>query len=289
MHVTNSKFARGRGSHNINLLTPIGRRPVDIRLVKIVYLCIHCLGKLKSHNSGVQCELNSNHYGYIHRDEAKELTQEERFMKLSDMFPSEYFRGIDIGKPIIVTISAVIAEQAKNFMTGEAKTEWVMKFHETPKKLRLNLTMVKACALFLESTENPEEIDPENWVGKKVTIYRTMTKVKKEEHLVPRIRRPERGDVDLAKAIQQAKNGSKPTNGGPTFDDLLKKLSDELGLDESTAKSLLKDELGFKSYKASEFQKMFDSVQAIVPKQAALSDEFDIEELAGFAPYSEDT
>lgn len=224
-------------------------------------------------------------------------------MKLSDMFPSEYFRGIDIGKPIIVTISAVIAEQAKNFMTGEAKTEWVMKFHETPKKLRLNLTMVKACALFLESTENPEEIDPENWVGKKVTIYRTMTKVKKEEHLVPRIRKPEQGDVDMAKAIKQAKNG-KPTNGkgkAPTNAQELMALvnsqvegsyQDEPALYEAIV-SVLGDNWTWPKPENTEgWRAAFKAAKEVAEKKAeAIQDGFDLERqeaLAETGSYKED-
>lgn len=265
MHVTKSKYTRGGGSHNIRLLTPTGRRAVDVRLVKIVYLCIHCLGRLKVHNSGVQCELNSTHYGYIHRDEAGQLTQEERFMKLSDMFPSDYLRGIDVGKPFIATIESISAEQTRDHKNNRTKTEWIMRFKEIPKKLRLNLTMVKECALFLEDANSPDEIDPEKWVGKQVTIYRTKTEGWGKEHIVPRIRKPERGDVDLAKAIktaQPAKNGKE----GPTFNDLLAKLSEDFGLDEATAKSLLKDELGYKTYSSTKFQEMYDSVKAIVPK-----------------------
>lgn len=211
MHVINSKFARGRGSHNINLLTPTGRRSVDIRLVKVVYQCIHCLGKLKTHNAGVQCELNDNHYGYIHRDEAASLTQEERFMKLTDMFPSEYFRGIDIGNPVILTIKGVTVEQVRNRDNNKVEQEFVMRFEEIDKKLRLNLTMAKECAKII----NDPEMDTDNWVGRRVTIYRTTIKAFGQEHIVPRIRKLEHGDVDLAKAVKQAQpaKGSKAQNG----------------------------------------------------------------------------
>lgn len=211
MHVTRTKFTRGSGSHNINLLTPYGRRSVDIRLVKIVYLCFHCLGRLKPHNAGVQCELNDNHYGYIHRDEADKLTDEERFMKLSDMFPSEYLRGIDIGNPVIVTIKGVAAEQVRNRDNNKVEQEFVMRFEELEKKLRLNLTMAKECAKIV----NDPEMDTDNWAGRRVTIYRTTIKAFGQEHIVPRIRKPEHGDVDLAKAIKQAQpaKGGKPANG----------------------------------------------------------------------------
>lgn len=216
-HVTKSKFTRGGGSHNINLLTPTGRRAVDIRLVKMIYLCFHCLGRLKTHNAGVQCELNSNHYGYIHRDEAQQLTDEERFMKLSDMFPSEYLRGIDIGNPVIVTIKSVTAEQVRNKDNNRMDQEFVMRFEELEKKLRLNLTMAKECAKIV----NDPEMDTDNWAGRRVTVYRTTIKAFGQEHIVPRIRKPEGGDVDLAKAIRQAQpakgkagngKGKAPTN-----------------------------------------------------------------------------
>jgi hypothetical protein len=202
-HITKSKFARGGGSHNINLLTPTGRRAVDIRLVKIVYLCFHCLSRLKTHNAGIRCELNSNHYGYIHRDEADKLTDEERFMKLSDMFPSEYLRGIDIGNPVIVTIKAVTAEQVRNRDNNRMEQEFIMRFEELEKKLRLNVTMAKEVAKIV----NDPEMDTDNWTGKRVTIYRITIKAFGQEHIVPRIRQPERGDVDLGQAIKSAQPG----------------------------------------------------------------------------------
>lgn len=211
MHITRSKFTRGGGSHNINLLTPYGRRSVDIRLVKIVYLCFHCLSRLKYHNSGVQCEQNPNHYGFIHRDEAGKFTDEERFMKLSDMFPSEYMRGIDIGNPVIVTIKGVTAEQTRNRDNNRMEQEFIMRFEEIDKKLRLNVTMAKEVAKIV----NDPEMDTDNWVGKRVTVYRTTIRAFGQEHIVPRIRATERGDVDLAKAIKQAQvpKDGKPTNG----------------------------------------------------------------------------
>lgn len=209
-HVTKSKFARGGGSHNINLLTPTGRRAVDIRLVKIVYLCIHCLGKLKTHNAGVKCELNDNHYGFIHRDEAASLTQEERFMKVGKMFPSDYLRGLDIDKPFIVTIKSVTAEKARD-QDGKMVDEFVMRFQELDKKLRLNLTMAKATALVL----GDEEADTDNWIGKRVTIYQDKVKSFGKEHIVPRIREVRRDDVDLAKAIKSAQpEKSRPVANG---------------------------------------------------------------------------
>lgn len=210
-HVTKSKFARGGGSHNIYLLTPTGRRAVDIRLVKIVYQCIHCLGKLKSHNAGVQCELNSNHYGFIHRDEAKQLTDEERYMKITEMFPSEYLRGIDIGNPIAVTIKGVAVEETRNRKTGKTEQQFVMRFVELEKKLVLNVTMAKEVAKIV----NDPDMDTDNWIGKKVTLYHTIISAFGEDHLVVRIRQPERGDVDLSKAIKSAQPGKpRPAANG---------------------------------------------------------------------------
>lgn len=286
MHVTKSKFARGGSSHNINLLTPTGRRAVDIRLVKIIYLCIHCLGKLKSKGSGVQCELNDNHYGYIHRDEANQLTQEERFMKIGKMFPSDYVRGIDIERPIIVTIKAVTAERVRNNETGKMEDEFVMRFIELDKKLRLNLTMAKACALAV----GDEDMDTDNWVGKRITIYRDKVKSFGKEHIVPRLRGIQSDDVDLAKAIKTAQPAKNGKQEGPAFADLLTKLSDDFGLDEPTAKGMLKD-LGYTGYKASQFQQMYDSVEAVVSReeetlgegQAALFEEETLENGPGAA------
>lgn len=264
-HVTRSKFTRGGGSHNISLLTPTGRRPVDIRLVKIVYLCIHCLGKLKSHNSGVQCELNSNHYGYIHRDEAEQLTDEERFMKLSDMFPSEYLRGIDIGNPVIVTIKGVAAEQVRNRDNNKVEQEFVMRFSEIDKKLRLNLTMAKECAKLV----NDPEMDTDNWTGRRVALYRTTVKAFGQEHIVVRIRKPESSDVDLAKAIKQAqpkaKNGKQ---GEEAWKNFLTRMAEEFGLDEAGVKAKLK-ELKYTGFNSEKAEEMYESIKVLMSQQEA--------------------
>ncbi len=62
------------------------------------------------------------------------------------------------------------------------------------------------------------------------------------------------------------------------FADLLGKLNDDFGLDEVTAKTLLKEELGYTGYKSEKFQEMYDSVQAIIPKGEAAP----VEDTLGF-------
>jgi hypothetical protein len=265
MRVTRTKFTeRSGGRHTINLLTPTGRRAVDIRLVKIVYLCIHCLARLKSHNAGVQCELNDNHYGYIHRDEANELSQEERFMKIGKMFPSDYLRGIDIDRPFMVTIKAVTAEKARD-QDGKIVDEFVMRFEEIDKKLRLNLTMANACALVL----GDEEGDTDNWTGKRVTIYQDKVKSFGKEHIVPRIREVRRDDVDLAKAIKQAQpKGKQPGgDGNGAWKKFLTQMKEEFNLDEAGVKAKLK-ELNYTGFTSDKAGEMYESIKVLMSQQA---------------------
>lgn len=289
MDVSKKRF-QTKSTHNINLLTPEGRRSLNIHLVKVTYLCIHCLSELRIRNAGVVCQANNLHYGYIHRDEAKQLTQEARFMKIGKMFPSDYLRGIDVDKPFIVTIKAVTAERVKNHETGKQEDEFVMRFEELEKKLRLNLTMAKACSLVL----NDEEGDTDNWIGKRVTIYRDTVKSFGKEHIVPRIREIRQGDVDLKKVINQAqpkngKNGKQPE--GPTWEEFLAKMKANFNLDEAGVKAKLK-ELEYTSYKASKAQEMYDSIEVLMsqkddqePEQPGM---FEEDEPVGVGAYSED-
>jgi hypothetical protein len=267
MHVTRSKFTnRAGGSHNINLLTPTGRRAVDIRLVRVVYLCFHCLGRLKYHNAGVQCELNQNHYGYIHRDEADKMTDEERFVKLTDMFKSEYLRGIDIGNPVIVTIKGVTAERASSKDGRSTKEEFVMRFGELDKKLRLNLTMAKEVAKIV----NDPEMDTDNWTGRRVTLYRTIISAFGEDHIVVRIRKPESGDVDLAKAIKQAQPKGKQATGGDgngAWKKFLTQMKEEFDFDEAGVKAKLK-ELNYTGFTSDKAGEMYESIKVLMSQQA---------------------
>lgn len=183
-----AKFhARGTpGGHMIR----IGGERLNIHFARIKYLCIHCLGELRIKNFGLKCTLNDTHYGFIRNDEAKKITQEVRFMKISKMFPSEYVRGIDIERPIAVTIKSVVGENIRDRDTGEMIKEYVIRFKEIPKKLRLGITMAKTVAEIL----NDEDGDSDNWVGGRVTIFSRKEKHFGKIHLVPRLRKAKQGD-----------------------------------------------------------------------------------------------
>lgn len=132
-------------------------------------------------------------------------------MQIGKMFPSEYLRGIDIANPTIVTIASVEEEQAMSRETNKLEPEFVMTFKETPKKLRLNITMAKECALIT----NDKQGDSDNWINKKVTVYRTEIKAFGKTHIVPRLRKTKAGDKKFAAGKQDTPvkaNGTKPTN-----------------------------------------------------------------------------
>jgi hypothetical protein len=166
-------------------------------------------------------------------------------MKIGDMFPSEYWRGIDIIDPIKLTIKSVTAEMAKNHRTNKQEQEFVMRFQGTDKKLRLNVTMGKEAAQYL----GPETDD---WLGKQVTVYRLHDKFFGKDCIVPRLRKPEQSDKPLI---------DKPRFR--TIDDLLYQLGQDFGLSESDAKARLK-ECGFNGFKTSKANSMYDAVKDLV-------------------------
>lgn len=70
---------------------------VNIYLAKIVYKCEICQGDLAQKGKGLCCRENSEHRGFIHRDEVKALKQkqEESLSVLSG------FYAIEGGKVIV--------------------------------------------------------------------------------------------------------------------------------------------------------------------------------------------
>lgn len=203
----------GRSAHNII----IQGKPVDIGLAKIVYKCIWCLANLKNHNAGLKCSENSNHYGFIHRKEAAQLTEEERYMKIGDMFPGQYLRGIDVHEPIKVKILSVKAEQVRSRETNKNETAYLMYFEGLSKGLILNITMAKEVAIFLGSD------DTDHWPGKWVTLYRVTDKFFGKTHIVVRIREPKQGDKTLMTGKEKPLN--KLTKG-----EFVGRAKDQLGL-----------------------------------------------------------
>lgn len=183
-----SKY-RTTGGHNIT----IQGKSINIHFARLTHLCIHCLAPLKLKGAGLACVENENHYGFISQKEADSLTDEERFMKISDMYPSEYLRGIDISEPRKMKILKVETTMVKNRENGEMQPESVVYFEGESKKMRLNITNTKE-AHFEIFGLSPDEEPCDCWPGRYVTVYREKAKAFGKTQIVPRFRKPQQGD-----------------------------------------------------------------------------------------------
>lgn len=238
----------------------INGKRVDIYLAKVKYLCIHCLGDLRRRDAGLVCTLNEHHYGFIHKSEAQQLTTEERLVKIGDMFPSDYLRGIDVHRPMVVEIEAIKEEEALNRETGQKEPEYVVYFRGMKKKLRLNITMAK------EAMETFGSDDTNDWIGKRVTIYRTKVKAFGKEHTVPRIRRVKSGDQPLTKTEKKLEELSNKEFWG--------KVKNELNIDPVLAGYLVTVAgLANGSYDSSKAPEMWAEIKATGPDFLKLIDE----------------
>jgi hypothetical protein len=50
---------------------------INIDFARIVYRCRECLGELRKRDAGLVCINDSGHRGFVHRDEAAQITQEQ--------------------------------------------------------------------------------------------------------------------------------------------------------------------------------------------------------------------
>lgn len=265
-----------------SLTMTIQGKTMKLLVAKIKYVCIHCLHPLRRRDTGLVCCENKNHYGFITKDEAQTLTQEERFMNIGDMFPSDYLRGIDVSRPMKLTIKSVSQEMARNNSSNKVEPEYVMYFKETPKKLRLNVTMAKEVCKFLDEAET------DRWKNKPVTVYRTTIKAFGSEHVVPRIRETQSGDRPPTADEPQYK----------TLDALLFALYENLGIPETVAKKSLKD-CGHNSFSKKRSDEMYRDVelalfngQIVLPEDTPIDDETDqpaLIEADTAQPYAPDT
>lgn len=87
---------------------------------------------------------------------------------ISDMIQSKYLRKEDIPQPVIVSIRGVQLESVGRGRDGEDDQKWIMYFNELPKGLRLNKTILVACA----AAFGPET---ELWTGKRVKLFNDPT------------------------------------------------------------------------------------------------------------------
>lgn len=67
------KAARRTGGHDIK----IDGRSINIYLARMVYRCGECFGDLERSGAGLRCQANNEHRGFIHRDVAKKIQQQQ--------------------------------------------------------------------------------------------------------------------------------------------------------------------------------------------------------------------
>ena len=107
-------------------------------------------------------------------------------MKVSEMFPSKYLKGVDLqGKAWRLTIVGVAAERMSPGQGRPEEEKFILHFQETPKGVILSRTTAYQIAVALD-TENVAE-----WVGRTVTIYPESMTVGGQEHIGIRARKAE--------------------------------------------------------------------------------------------------
>ena len=107
-------------------------------------------------------------------------------MKVSEMFPSKYLKGIDLqGKAWRLTIADVKTERMSPGKGRPEEEKWILHFQETPKGVILSRTTAYQIAVALD-TENAAD-----WVGRAITIYPEPMTVGGQEHIGIRARKAE--------------------------------------------------------------------------------------------------
>lgn len=238
---------RTTGGHRVT----VQGKPYNIHVARMVFRCIHCLSELKIKNTGLKCSCNENHYGFIHQNEASRLTTEERFMKISDMFPSEYLRGVDITNSRRMKIKKVETVLVKNRNTGKMENENLLYFEGESKKLRLNITMTKEVHFEILNL-SPDDEPHDNWPGHYVTVYQIQTKDFGKTQIVPRIRKPKSGDQ-----IWPPINGKEKPLHKLNRKEFWSRVKRDLGLPVEVSKFILIQEGLNGEYKAENAQKMW--------------------------------
>ena len=87
-------------------------------------------------------------------------------MKLSEMYPSRFVRGVDLqGKSVTVTIAKVQLES----MRPNPQSPEIQKFVLYPAEGKKGIVLSKTLANQIARAVGSEETD--EWVGQKVTLY----------------------------------------------------------------------------------------------------------------------
>jgi len=174
------RAAMTTGGHD---LTTIHGERINIHLAKIVYKCLYCLSDLEIKNHGLKCSDNHQHYGFIHRGVAKELTRGEIMKTMAELFPNQtgiMRGGIDLPDGAeIMTIKDVTAEDRRKFQSKDTETICLVHFMESPLKVRIPLSYGR---ILCEAYGPPGE-----WIGKRVKVFDNAETVAGKKMIVTRI------------------------------------------------------------------------------------------------------
>ena len=96
-------------------------------------------------------------------------------MKMNDLFPSKYLKADDFPQPRNLTLLNVIVEE----IGPEKEEKAIVYFKETEKGLLLNKVN------YIDIGNHLREDDTDNWMGKKVQLYKAMTMFNGKQTLVP--------------------------------------------------------------------------------------------------------
>lgn len=172
--------ARSTGGHDI---TTIHGERINIYLAKMVHRCMYCLSELEIVRHGLKCSVNHQHYGYIRREIAAELTRSEIMKTMADLFPNQtgiYRGGIDLTDGArVMTIKDVTAVDRRKFQSKETETICLVHFLESPLKVRIPL----AYGRILCNEYGP----PGEWIGKKVRVFDNAETIAGKKMIVTRL------------------------------------------------------------------------------------------------------
>jgi hypothetical protein len=144
----------------------------------------------------------------------------------TEMFPSRFLIADNLkGKPVVLTIKSATVEILKDNKTGRDQDKLVLSFDRTEKLLPLNVTNFDAVV------DVTGEDDSDRWVGHRIEVFPTTTRLGAKTVACIRIRKPSRNNgpvlAEPEPSEPEGKFGDKPnllaaSNNKPTtadFDD----------------------------------------------------------------------
>jgi hypothetical protein len=104
----------------------------------------------------------------------------------SELFPSKYLKAEDLkGNPVVLTIKGSDMETLKDPKTGRDQEKLVLSFDRTKKLLPLNMTNFDAVV------EVTREENSDRWIGHRIEVYPTTTRLGVKTVACIRIRKPQ--------------------------------------------------------------------------------------------------